>query len=105
MLWLGALLAAGVLTFGVTAFAEGKDGKGSKEGCGKKAEARFEKADANADGFLTASEVGEKRWARIKVADANADSKVSLAEMKQAKADGKLGHGGKKGKKSKGAKA
>jgi hypothetical protein len=80
-----------VTTFGVTAFAEGK------EGCAKKAEARFQKADKNSDGFLTAAEVGDKKWARIKVADANNDAKVSLAEMKKAKADGKLK--GKKGKK------
>lgn len=96
--WVGALLAASVLTFGATAFAEGK---GGKEGCAKNAEARFAKKDSNGDGFLTAAEVGDKRWARIKVADANTDGKVSLAEMKQAKADGKLKHHkGKKRKKS-----
>lgn len=91
----GVLTAAGVLTIGATAFADGK-----KEGCAKNAEARFEKSDKNSDGFLTAAEVGDKKWERIKVADANNDAKVSLAEMKQAKADGKLKHKG-KGKKEK----
>lgn len=92
---IGLVVATCVATFAVTAFADEKDGKGK---CGHDAEARFKKADTNNDGFLTAAEVGDKKWARIKVADANADAKVSLAEMKQAKADGKLGHKGKKGK-------
>ncbi len=91
-----ALLGVSVLLVGATALADGKDGKGG-EGCGKRGEARFHEADTNGDGFLTAAEVGEKKWERIKVADANADAKVSLAELKQAKADGKLK--GKKGKK------
>lgn len=100
---IGLVIAAGVMTLGATAaFAESKDGKeGKKEGCSKNAEARFAKADSNSDGFLTAAEVGDKKWGRIKVADTNSDSKVSLAEMKQAKADGKLGHKGKKHKKEK----
>lgn len=54
---------------------------------------RFKKADKNADGFLTQAEVGERRWTRIQVADANRDGKVSPAELAQAHADGKLGHG------------
>ncbi|HKO47281.1 MAG TPA: hypothetical protein VJV79_06135 [Polyangiaceae bacterium] len=54
---------------------------------------RFKKADKNADGFLTQTEVGDKRWARIQVADVNKDGKVSQAELAQAHADGKLGHG------------
>lgn len=83
------MLATGVLVAG-TAYA---DESKKKEGCEKRGESRFQKADKNSDGFLTADEVGEKRWAHIKVADANADGKVSLAEMKKAKADGKLGHG------------
>ncbi len=107
--WMGVLLAVSVFAIGGTALAEGKDGKG-KEGCAKKAQARFEKSDKNSDGFLTAAEVGDKKWARIKVADANNDAKVSLAEMKQAKADGKLKHKGKdkkgkRGKKGKGGEA
>ena len=54
---------------------------------------RFKKADKNSDGFLTQDEVGDKRWAHIQVADANKDGKVSQAELQQAHADGKLGHG------------
>ena len=96
----GVLVAVAVFAIGGTAYADGKD-KGSKEGCGKRADARFEKSDANSDGFLTEAEVGDKKWARIKVADANNDAKVSLAEMKLAKADGKLKHKDKKGKKGK----
>jgi hypothetical protein len=98
----GVLTAAGVMMIGATAMAEG-----NKEGCAKNAEARFEKSDKNSDGFLTAAEVGDKKWERIKVADANSDAKVSLAEMKQAKADGKLQHKGKhkKDKKKKGTAA
>jgi hypothetical protein len=57
------------------------------------AEEKFKKSDKNADGFLTQVEVGDKKWGRISVADANKDGKVSLAELAQAKADGKLGHG------------
>jgi len=56
------------------------------------AEERFKKADKNGDGFLTQDEVGEKRWAHIVVADYNKDGKISLAELAQAHADGKLGH-------------
>jgi hypothetical protein len=96
LMWVGVLTAAGVMTIGATAFAEG-----NKEGCAKKAEARFEKTDSNKDGFITAAEAGDKKWERIKVADANGDAKVSLAEMKQAKADGKLKHKGGKHKKDK----
>lgn len=87
--------AAGVMTFGAVALADGK----GKEGCAERAQARFQEKDTNKDGFLTAAEVGNEKWAKIKVADANNDAKVSLAEMKQAKADGKLGHKGKKKKK------
>ena len=50
-------------------------------------------ADKNADGFLTQAEVGDERWSRIQVADVNKDGKVSQAELAQAHADGKLGHG------------
>jgi hypothetical protein len=75
--------------------------RAARKAAGKRADARFEKSDANSDGFLTEAEVGDKKWARIKVADANNDAKVSLAEMKQAKADGKLKHKDKKGKKGK----
>jgi hypothetical protein len=53
---------------------------------------RFQKADKNGDGFLTADEVGPKRWEHIKVADTNNDQKVSQAELEQAFKDGKIGH-------------
>jgi len=62
----------------------------------QRAAERFQKADKNNDGFLTKDEVGDKRWEHIKVADANNDGKISLAEMQQAHADGKLGHRGHK---------
>lgn len=52
---------------------------------------KFAKADTNGDGFLTADEVSEEHWARIKVADTNNDNKVSKAEFRQAKKDGKFG--------------
>jgi hypothetical protein len=55
----------------------------------KRAE-RFKKHDTNKDGFLTSNEVGNGRWEHLKVADANKDGKVSLAEMEQARKDGKL---------------
>jgi hypothetical protein len=69
---------------------------GGKQSAGDRAQhaaERFKKADKNGDGFLTQDEVGDKRWARIQVADANKDGKISLAELQQAHADGKLGHG------------
>jgi Ca2+-binding EF-hand superfamily protein len=63
---------------------------------------KFQRADENNDGALTSAEVGEDRWSRIQVADTNADSKITLAEMEQAHADGKLrpmhDKGGKHGK-------
>jgi len=68
---------------------------GGKQAAGDRkahAEERFKKADKNGDGFLTRDEVGEQRWARIAVADYNQDGKISLAELAQARADGKLGH-------------
>jgi hypothetical protein len=67
---------------------------------------RFERKDKNGDGFLTQDEVGAKRWERIKVADANGDAKISKDELRQARKDGKLGHGhkGKHGKGRKGGK-
>ncbi|HEX7454083.1 MAG TPA: hypothetical protein VF294_17440 [Polyangiaceae bacterium] len=68
---------------------------GGKQSAGDRAQhaaERFKKADKNSDGFLTQDEVGEKRWAHIQVADANKDGKISQAELKQAHADGKLGH-------------
>ena len=71
----------------------GEHGQNQSDGDRKAhAEERFKKADKNGDGFLTQDEVGEKRWAYIKVADANNDGKISLAELEQAHADGKLGH-------------
>jgi hypothetical protein len=71
----------------------GEHGKNQSAGDRKQhAEDRFKKADKNGDGFLTHDEVGEKRWAHIQIADANKDGKISLAELEQAHADGKLGH-------------
>jgi Ca2+-binding EF-hand superfamily protein len=71
----------------------GEHGKSQAAGDRKAhAEERFKKADKNGDGFLTQDEVGEKRWAHIQVADANKDGKISLAELAQAHAEGKLGH-------------
>lgn len=52
---------------------------------------RFDHDDKNKDGFLTADEVGDKRWERTRQADANGDGKVSLAELREAMAAGKLG--------------
>lgn len=63
----------------------------------QKHRARFEQKDANRDGALSADEVGA-RWERLAVADANADGKVTLAELEQARAAGKLGHRGPGGK-------
>ena len=73
----------------------GCEGKTPEERAQHAAE-RFQRADKNNDGFLTADEVGDKRWERIKVADANSDGKVSKAEIDQARKDGKLGPHGKK---------
>ena len=71
----------------------GEHGKNESAGDrAQHAQERFKKADKNGDGFLTKDEVGEKHWAHIQVADANKDGKVSLAELAQARADGKLGH-------------
>ncbi len=87
------------------ALADGRDGAahpqcsgehGDKQSEGDRAQhaaERFKQSDKNNDGFLTQDEVGEKRWAHIQVADANKDGKVSQAELQQAHADGKLGHG------------
>jgi hypothetical protein len=71
----------------------GEHGKNQSDGDRKQhAEERFKKADKNGDGFLTQAEVGDKHWAHIQVADANGDGKISLAELAQARADGKIGH-------------
>ena len=71
----------------------GEHGKNQSAGDRKAhAEERFKKADKNGDGFLTKDEVGDERWAHIQVADANNDGKISLAELEQARADGKIGH-------------
>lgn len=83
---LAACLAGVALAGSATAFACEGGGHG----------ARFEKADANGDGFLTQDEVGQRRWERIKVADANNDSKISKDEIMQAKKDGKLKRRGRK---------
>ncbi|HYP77590.1 MAG TPA: hypothetical protein VER12_16575 [Polyangiaceae bacterium] len=68
-------------------------GKQSEGDRAQHAAERFKKADKNADGFLTQAEVGDKRWTHIQIADANKDGKISQAELAQAHADGKLGHG------------
>lgn len=79
-----------------------KDGFVSKEEMKAKAEQRgkerFAKKDANGDGALTESEVGEEFWAHMKVADSNGDAQITLAELQEARASGKLhgmrhGHG------------
>jgi hypothetical protein len=71
----------------------GEHGKNQSEGeRAQHAQERFKKADKNGDGFLTQAEVGEKRWTHIQVADANKDGKISMAELAQAHADGKIGH-------------
>jgi hypothetical protein len=98
---IGILVAAAALGTSALALAETPakpqcDGKHE----GKAKGAGFKKADKNADGFLTQSEVGDERWARIKVADANQDGKISQPEMHQARKDGKLGHGHRKGPKA-----
>jgi hypothetical protein len=91
------LCAAAALGTSALALAETGDARpqcdGKHEGKGKGA--GFKKADKNADGFLTQSEVGDERWSRIKVADANQDGKVSKPEMQQARKDGKLPKHGK----------
>ena len=102
---LGVALMGLVVASSTVAFAEGRDGERrcsgehqakTPEERAQRAAERFQKADKNNDGFLTADEVGEKRWERIKVADANSDSKVSKAELDQARSEGKLGPRGKK---------
>ena len=71
----------------------GEHGKNQSAGDrAQHAQERFKKADKNGDGFLTQAEVGDKRWAHIQVADANKDGKISMAELAQAHADGKIGH-------------
>ena len=102
-LGISAVLLAGSLS--TLAFAETSNTQGARPQCSgehgnKQAdgdhklspEERFKKEDKNGDGFLTQDEVGEKRWAHIVVADYNKDGKISLAELQQAHADGKLGH-------------
>lgn len=96
-------LAASVSSFAFADAPKGADGArpqcsgehGKKTDAERKqhAEEKFKKSDKNADGFLTQAEVGDKKWSRISVADANKDGKVSLAELAQARADGKMGHG------------
>jgi Ca2+-binding EF-hand superfamily protein len=71
----------------------GEHGKNQSAGeRAQHAQERFKKADKNGDGFLTQAEVGDERWAHIQVADANKDGKISMAELAQAHADGKIGH-------------
>jgi Ca2+-binding EF-hand superfamily protein len=97
---LGIALVGLTLAASTVAFAEGN----GKEGCSgehsqmtpeqraQRAAERFQKADKNNDGFLTADEVGAERWEHMKVADTNNDGKISKAELEQAHKDGKLGH-------------
>jgi hypothetical protein len=98
---IGVVLGASTLALAAPNEA-GKDGeRGDRKQCSgehkKDGAARFQKADKNNDGFITADEAGP-RWERIKVADLNNDGKISQAEMKQAHEEGKLGrpHGDKK---------
>ena len=44
--------------------------------------ARFDRADANKDGAIDASEAGQ-RWARIQPADANRDGKMDYQEFRK----------------------
>jgi EF hand len=71
---------------------DGKQGASTPEERAQRQAERFQKADKNGDGFLTADEVGEKRWEHMKVADTNGDGKLTQAEIAQAHQDGKLGH-------------
>ncbi len=99
------LLAVASVSVSAVAFADSGDAKPQCEG--KRGEGKghgkgglFKKADKNADGFLTKDEVGAERWERIKLADANKDDKVTQAEMKQARKDGKLPKGHRQGPKA-----
>ena len=60
-----------------------------------KREERFNKADKNHDGALSADEVGP-RWERLQVADTDKNGSVTRAELDQAHKDGKIrgGHRG-----------
>lgn len=51
---------------------------------------RFARKDTNGDGALTEAEVGERAWNRLKVADKDGDAQVTLAELQEARASGKL---------------
>jgi hypothetical protein len=100
---LGAALTAAAVAVAAPTDKAGNDAAsprcdGAKHGH-KKASARFERADANKDGFLTKAEVGDPRWQKLQVADANKDGKLSKQELQQAFRDGKLGHRGKRGEK------
>lgn len=63
------LLIPVLATFGLSAFAGGAD-------CGD----RFEKADANADGFLSAQELGEKKAHEVEKMDLDGDLLISRDE-------------------------
>jgi EF hand len=58
--------------------------------------ARFAKRDTNGDGALSEPEVGARGWAHLKVADSNNDARVTFAELREARAAGKMkgAHGG-----------
>jgi hypothetical protein len=74
-----------------------KDGILSVDELKAHAEARraemFKRADKDNNGALTAEEVG-RRWERLQVADTDHNGSVTRAELDQARAEGKLGHGG-----------
>jgi hypothetical protein len=53
------------------------------------AKKRFEKKDANSDGFLDQAELGDK-WSKLSVADQNGDQKLTPDELKTAFESGKL---------------
>jgi Ca2+-binding EF-hand superfamily protein len=65
---------------------KGTRGKGPKGDGGR----MFERADANGDGKLEASEVPADIWSHLSVADADGDGAVTRDEVKQARANGTL---------------
>ncbi len=64
----------------------------AKERHGERAGARFERLDANADGFVTAEEMEAVRLARFNERDADKDGFLSLEEL-QARPMKRLGGG------------
>lgn len=72
------LLIPVLATFGLSAFAGGA-------GCGD----RFDKADANADGFLSAEELGANKAREIEEMDLDGDQLISRDEYTLHKASKK----------------